>query len=60
MVGDRHCQPVALERPRNQAARIVFVFLETFLTEKTLLLGDEDRDLVADVIIAVGDQNGLI
>jgi hypothetical protein len=60
MVGNCHCQPVALKRPRNQAARIIFVFFETFLIKKTLLFGDEDRDLMADVIIAVGNQNGLI
>jgi hypothetical protein len=34
--------------------------LQSFSLEKALLLGNGDRDLVTDVIIAVGNQNRLI
>ena len=60
VVGHRHFQPVAFQRAGNQATRIIFVFLQSFFVKKFLLLGDKNRHLMADVIVAVGDQYRLI
>jgi hypothetical protein len=60
VVGHCHPQSVPFHRAGNQAARIVFVFLQSFLAQKSLFLGDKNRHLVTDVIVAVGDQYRLI
>ncbi len=60
VVGDRHGQSIALHRAGNQAARVIVVFFQSFVVKKPLLLGDKNRDLMADVIIAVGNQQRLI
>ena len=60
MILNRHGQTFALDGTRNQAARVVFKFFESFVGEKTLLFGDEDRDLVTDVVVAIGDENRLV
>src|SRR6266576_1520900 len=60
VVLDRQRQAFALERAGNETAGIVLVFFKAFLAEVTFFLGDGHGDLMADVIVAVGDQNRLI
>src|ERR687891_2025519 len=56
----RHRQPFSLERAGDQSTRIIGIVRQSFLAKEPLLFRDGDAHLVADMVVAVGDQNGLV
>ena len=57
---DRGSEGLAFRRTRQKSAALIFVACKTFFLEKTLLLGDINRNPVANMIVDIGDEKTLI